>query len=354
MNEHEQEQANRLGRAWDAFVSGTESREIAPDLLAEIQFAQEVLAVPNAAPATRDAIWMQVSGRDLPATISTASVATSPNGVANAHEPAFVAPAALRRWERLLVIWRIIAIGAFAGFAAGFVAGIWTRLAMRVAGFLTIDRNRYLLTEADARVGEITFDGTMFLAVFAAFTGIFGGLLYVGIRRWLPSQPLLRAVSYGVLLLAVFGFILMDENNSDYRLFGPAWLNVATFSLTYIVFGVLASLVAEWLDARVGAFSLRRPATRRNWLAMLLLTPFGGLGLVTIAILAVSGIGIEAVRIMVLLAVLAIAFTLISRLSRWPWLQSPYVYRLGLTAALLPALFGVYLTTQGIVGILTG
>ena len=353
MNEHERDQANRLGRAWDAFVSGTESHNIAPDLLAEIEFAQEMLAVPSAAPATRDLIWQQVTGRSLPSAISTASVAASPNGLPATHD---LAPAAnvARRRDAWLAAWRIIAIGAFAGFAAGFLAGIWTRIAMRVAGFLTIDRHRYLLTEANARVGEITLGGTLFLAMFAAVIGIAGGVLYIAVRRWLPGSGIVRATSYGVLLLGVFGFFVMDENNQDYQLFGPVWLNVGTFSLTYIVYGVATSLIAESLDARVGMFSLGRSTIWGTRLATLVLTPFGFLGLGAIASVAVSGFGFGAVRIMVPFLALAIALSLASRSARWTWLQSPYVHRLGLTAALLPALLGVYLTTQGIVGILTG
>jgi hypothetical protein len=353
MNEHEQEQARRLGRAWDALVSGAEARDIPPDLLAEIRFAQEVLAVPDAAPATRDVIWRQVSGRDLPAAVSTASVVASSNGMATTHNLAPTAAFAPRRRGAWLAAWRIIAIGAVAGFAAGFLAGIWTRIAMRVSGFLTIDRNRYLLTENDARVGDITLGGTLFLGFFVAAIGILGGLLYVSIRRWLPRSLPLRAVTYGALLLAVFGFILMDENNPDYQLFGPAWVNVFTFSLTYVVFGVLASLFAEWLDVHVAPFRLGHGASWRGRLSTLVLAPFGLLVLLLFPPILTIGGNASAVMLLGWLGVAGLLL-LVARTRPWEWLQSPVVYRIGLTAALVPALFGVYLTAQGVVGILTG
>jgi hypothetical protein len=354
MNEHEQTRANQLGRAWDAFVSGTEPHETAPDLLAEIQFVQEILAVPTPAPATRGAVWQQIGGRSLPAAVSAAAAAASPNGVAVTHVLAPAAPTSSRQRDAWLALWRIIAIGAMAGFSAGFLAGIWTRIAMRVAGVLTIDRNRFLLTENDARVGDITVGGTMSLAMFVALSGVFGGLLYVAIRRWLPGPAPHRAVSYGGLLLAVFGFILMDENNPDYQLFGPAWVNVFTFSLTYIVFGILASLFAEWLDAHLGALSLGRSATWRTRLITVVLIPFGFLGMFYILVATLSVAGLERSWILTLAAATAGVAVLALRSTRWSWPQTPVIARLGVAATLVPAFFGVYLTTQGIVGILTG
>jgi hypothetical protein len=194
----------------------------------------------------------------------------------------------------------------------------------------------------------------MFLAMCAAMIGIVGGVLYVAIRRWLPGPLLVRATSYGALLLAVFGFVVMDDTNRDYQLFGPTWLNVVTFSLTYIVFGVLASLLAEWLDARVVALPLPRDATWRTRLVALVLSPFAVLGLGAIGVTAVSGLGFESARVMFLLMALVGIVSAVIRSAGWTRLQSPSLARLGYASALLPALFGVYLTLQGIVGILTG
>lgn len=354
MNPDEQERARRLGRAWDDMVRGLGPAEADPARLADIQFAQEVTAVPAAPADLRATIWQQLNGRSLPSTMSTVAVAPSPNGVAARRDLTPSKALASHRRDVLVAAWRIIAIGTLGGFAAGFAAGIWTRLAMRVAGFLTIDRNRGVLTENEARVGEMTLDGTLGLAVFVALIGIFGGLLYVAIRRWLPAPLVIRAVSYGGLLLAVFGFILMDENNPDYRLFGPAWLNVFTFSLTYIVFGVLASLTIEWLDTHLGHVSLRRSAPWRTRLATIVLMPFGVMGLFAISGSVLSVVGLGRLWMIAISLAMIGALPLALRSTRWSWPQHPVVSRLGLAARLVPAFFGVYLTTQGIAGILTG
>ena len=354
MNPHEQERASQLGRHWDDFVQGASPPNADAELLADIQFVQEVAAVPSPPSGLRARIWQGVGDRNLAATVSTATMAASPNGVA--HEPEPVAAPATR--TRPAIDWpglyRLLAVGVLAGMAAGFAAGLWTRIAMRMAGFLTVGRNRGLLTENDAVVGQITFGGTLFLAMFAATIGIAGGILYMAVRRWLPAHPLVRALSYGVLLFAVFGFVLMDEHNPDYHFFGPPWLNVGTFSLTYVVYGVLASLAAERLDIRLPRWTLHRAAGWRGRFATLAMTPFGAIGMLTVLVVLMSGVRDPATGI---LAAILLLFGL-SRVIRLPaWSAgalSPVLRRAGALAILVPGLFGFFLTVQGVVGILTG
>lgn len=356
MNPNEQERASQLGRLWDSLARGDAPTDADARLFAEIQFVQEVTAVPSPPPALRARIWQGVGDRNLAAAVSTATVAASPNGAAHALEPVPV-PASRSR-NRPAIDWpglyRLLAIGVLAGMAAGFAAGLWTRIAMRVAGFLTVDRNRGLLTENDAVVGQITFGGTLFLAMFAAVIGIAGGILYMVVRRWLPRHPLVRALSYGVLLFAVFGFVLMDEHNPDYHFFGPPWLNVGTFSLTYVVYGVLTSLAAERLSIRLPRWTLGRTAGGRARLASLAMTPFGAIGLLTVLVVLMTGVRDPATGI------LAAIFFLygLSRVIRLPaWntgALSPALRRAGALAILVPGLLGLFLTIQGVVGILTG
>jgi len=355
MNLEEQERAARLGRAWDSLVSGTGGHDGNPAAFADIQFVQELTAVPAAPTGLRATIWQQVNGRSLASTMSTVVVAPSPNGVA--HPPARPVEARVGptttagAWRTAL---RIIAIGAMAGFGAGFLAGLWTRAAMRLSGFLTVDRNRGLLTENDAVVGQVTLDGTLFLAFFAAALGILGGVLYVAIRRWLPGRSLLRAGTYGLLLFAVFGFVVMDEHNPDYRLFGPTWLNVGTFSLTYLVYGSAVSLIAEWLERRLPRLSFARAAGAGTIVASLALSFFGAVGIMAIASVFLASRGSMAAAILAAM----LALYVVSRFARIPALSpqawSPLVRRAGGLAMLVPGFFGVYLTIQGIAGIFAG
>lgn len=315
MNPEELERASRLGRAFDDFVSGNATGDTNTELLADIQFVREVTAVPVAPPGLQDMIWRQVNWQSLPSSISSVSIAPSPNGVAkHGLVPEQVNHSTGVRSFDWPGMYRLLAIAVIAGFTAGFVTGLWTRVAMRLAGMLTADRNRGLLTESDAIIGEITVGGTITLAMTGAFAGLVGGLLYIAIRQWLPAHRGLRAMSFGLLLFAVFGFIVMDEHNPDYQLFGPVWLNVGTFSLSYLIFGVLASVFAEGLDRSIPvAHAQLRSATGKRWLDLALI-PFVGVGLLTIVVTMLIGVGDIAARLMVALILFPVAWRLVSRL----------------------------------------
>jgi hypothetical protein len=365
MNPSEQDRASQLGRLWDNLTPGETASSTDAELLADIQFVREVTAVPLPPPALAAQIWQHVGNQDLTAMVSTTVVFASPNGVAHRPKPEATPihqeqqpntlPAEHRRHMLDLAgLYRLLAIGVLAGFVAGLVASSWTRLAMRLAGFLTVDQNRGLLTTAEAVVGEITFGGTLFLGIFGGVVGIAGGLLYITIRGWLPTHPMIRAVAYGVLLFVVFGFVVMDEHNPDYQRFGPAWLNVCTFSLTYVIYGVIASLVAERLIAQVPRWTLHRTEGRLARLVSLALTPFGAIGLLAIPIILVTGLGNPASAIIAAIFLL-FAIPRVIQLPAWnPGAHFPAWRRVSALAILVPGLVGVFLTIQGVAGILAG
>jgi hypothetical protein len=250
--------------------------------------------------------------------------------------------------------YRLAAIGALAGFAGGFGAGVWVRLAMRVSGILTEDRNRRILTEADAVVGKATFDGTQFIVLAASFLGIVGGVLFMAIRQWLPASPLVRAVSFSGLMLAIFGFVLLDEHNPDFQLFGPAWLNVGMYGLTYLVYGGLVSVLAERLVARVPHLALRRSAGWRVRLATLALVPVGALGVLSIVGVFVAGAENGAAAIFATMFLLLGLVRIVRIPLRNAWVSAPAMWRAGILSVLIPGLIGFWLTVQGIAGILFG
>ena len=355
MNPEEQERAWRFGRAWDALVSGTSTGDADPEYLADIQFTQEITSVPPAPPGLQALVWQQIGGHSLPSSISSASVAPGSNGVTNEVIALDLTKHAVRpRSTEWLSVYRLLAIAVIGGFSAGLLSGLWMRLAMRIAGALTIERNRGLLTESDAVVGEFTLGGTIFLSMTVAVVGVAGGLVYMAIRKWLPTQRLLRAFSFGVLLFIVFGFIVMDEHNPDYQRFGPTWLNVGTLSLTYLVFGVLASIFIEGLDRSIPVAPDRTwSATGKRWLDLALI-PFAGIGLLAVVVTTLMGVGEVSARLVAALILVPVAWRLAPRLSLGIDPRSPALATVGLCAVLLPSLFGLYLTLQGVVGIFAG
>ncbi len=131
----------------------------------------------------------------------------------------------------------ILVSGNLAGLIAGLIAGgIGSRLAMRILA-LTSPGAQGAITEAREVVGEITLVGTLFLLAAGAALGMGGGLAYVAIRRWLPSQG--KGLAFGLLMLAVSGRVLVNPDNIDFVILDPAWLGITMFALLPILFGLL-------------------------------------------------------------------------------------------------------------------
>jgi hypothetical protein len=354
----------RLGDFWDALLTG--HSESSPessadrDLLSTIRDLYLLDDAPTPDSALQATIWHEITGEAMPVADFVPLPVTLPssNGkVAHANAPSLrpVGPASVRTWQRgveiVLGVVRFLAIGAVAGFGAGFITGIGARLAMRVSGYLTSSNNRGLLTDNDNVVGQITLAGTLSLALQAGAIGVLGGLIYLSIRSRLPGTGRWRGLIYGGLLLATFGFVVMDEHNPDYRRFGPPALNVMTFSLIYVLFGVVAAPLTDLIDRITPRWSLTRPHRVRAWLLFVVMTPFAVIGAFAV-LFAIAVGGLASVAILAGLGVVApLIWWVLRRLgqSHRPWLQPAFA---GYVVVGASCLIGFFLTARGIAGIL--
>jgi len=143
---------------------------------------------------------------------------------------------------------RHVGAAAISGVIAGvLVAGLAGRIAMRVAGFTSRPELSGTLTSNGNRVGDITFEGTLALALFVGVaTGVGGGILYASAEPWLRSRRW-KGLIFGMGLLAALGFTVLDATNIDFKRFGVPVLNVAMFAALFIVFG----LAIAWSFDRV-------------------------------------------------------------------------------------------------------
>ncbi len=350
-------EASRLSRIWDGLIAGVPSRnEDDAALLADIHLVEQSARVPAAPPDLKVRVWNDLMRQASPSPSAAVNTrAFEPNG----HLPNQVIPGrrqgrARPRTAMVLSLSRWIAIGVIAGFAAGFATGLWARVAMRLAGILTVDRNRGLLTENDAVVGQISMGGTLSLAMFGAMIGVAGGLVYAAIRTWLPRNEWLRAIGFGALLLAVFGFVVMDPGNPDYRRFGPPWFNVLTFSLAYLICGTGISFVADRLDRRIPmlGWQATRPMRSLTWLVAL--APFTLIGVIAITFGLVNLVTVVAGRIVLFPLMMLLIWRVSGR-----WFNDADLRRRGNlflrnVALLAPAAVGVFLTARSVFAILTG
>jgi hypothetical protein len=145
---------------------------------------------------------------------------------------------------------RTIGVNTLGGLIAAFiVGGIGSRIAMRISAAATGPLCPTLITENGNRCGEITLGGTIFLLLFAAlFFGIPGGLVYAAMRPWLRRLGRWHGLVFGLLLLIIFGSVIIDGGNKDFRLFAQPLVNVALFAVLFPLFGLLMAPLVRWLD----------------------------------------------------------------------------------------------------------
>ena len=159
-----------------------------------------------------------------------------------------------RALRRLLFL---IAICLLGGLVAGVLAGgLGSRLAMRIVALLAPERDQGTLTHAQAIVGDISFDGTLFLIGAGGALGLLGGLLHPAVRAWMPGRAIGRGLTFGTLLLILFGSLIIEGNNPDFRRFVPSPVSVALFASLFVLYGVLLAAIVERLD-RSGSGALQ-------------------------------------------------------------------------------------------------
>jgi hypothetical protein len=113
---------------------------------------------------------------------------------------------------------------------------------MRVITLLNDDR-RGVTTDASATVGEVSLEGTISLLALGTIAGVLGGLLYLGLRRWLWVPPAWRGVAFGAVTLVTVGQPLFDPANVDFQIFEPVLAVFALFAALFFINGmVLAPL----------------------------------------------------------------------------------------------------------------
>lgn len=150
------------------------------------------------------------------------------------------------REERLVELARQATAILVAALVSGFiVAGVGARVFMLVTRLLAPER-RGFITEAQARVGEVTAGGTVFLVLFVGLFGAIAvGWTLAATEPWLGWAGRFRGVAVGVVLLLIFGRVVLDPDNIDFALLGDQEVTIAMVSLLYVLAGVVAVWVRD-------------------------------------------------------------------------------------------------------------
>jgi hypothetical protein len=126
-----------------------------------------------------------------------------------------------------------LAGGAICGIAAGVVAGIGARVAMRMVAVGVPDPIRSL--------PMFTAEGTAMILVSVAFAGAPFGALFALAHDRLPGPNRARGLLFGVAMLVMFGplfFTLAREEFLSYQ-------RMVLFAFLFPLFGVAAGLAFE-------------------------------------------------------------------------------------------------------------
>ena len=180
-----------------------------------------------------------------------------------------------------------LTVAVTSGLGAGILAaGAGGRLVMRLLAVTAGADAQGRITDAEQLVG--------FVVVTALFFGLFSGLVYVLLHRWLPAGRA-GGLAYGVLLLVVAGTRLepLRRDNPDFDLVGPGWLSVAAFAALVVFHGLLVAALAGRLSRAVPllAASPGAIAAHAPLLLLLVLVPLGLLAaIVGVLVVAASRI----------------------------------------------------------------
>jgi hypothetical protein len=251
--------------------------------------------------------------------------------------------------ERLsAVVGRASGMMAGAVLASVLVLGMGGRWMMRVLAATSPESAQGRLTDAEERVGEVTFEGTI---GFVVFIGLFGGLfslaVIVVLRRWLPRRSLgagLVVAGLGAGLLArPTGFV--DPHNRDFLILSPAWLAVLLALALMVLHGLLLVVLVDrwsgrWVGPKRSGLELSgEESPRRRWVA---LVPF-------VVVLALSAVVV--VPALIIIAVVSYAIFVLPRLGHVAWLRRSEIP--GRWAVGAAGLMGAIWTAMGAVEVLT-
>ena len=186
-------------------------------------------------------------------------------------------PATTTVGEAALGALRSLGTCLLAGMIAGLlVAGLGGRLVMRVLAATSGDAAQGRATDAEEIVGEITLGGTIAFLIFVGLAaGVFAAVVYMLLRRALPSTAGPAGLLLGVVLLGTIGVIdPLSPDNVDFAILEPTWLAVLLVVATGLLLGTTFTAVTAWLINRAPRWVVFIPAL------LLPIPPFAAAGLI--------------------------------------------------------------------------
>ncbi len=132
-----------------------------------------------------------------------------------------------------------VSLGILAGMLGGVVAGVGARVAMRIVALAT------------SGVGSFSLGGTLAILIVGVILGMPFGMLFVGVRRWLPGAPLWKGLIFGAALALIFVAppFLLIEPEGELALVSPL-IGLGLFAPLPLAYGVVVAFAAERLGQK--------------------------------------------------------------------------------------------------------
>jgi MFS family permease len=182
------------------------------------------------------------------------------------------APTELTWQQDLEASSRRLSAGVVGGLVAGaIVGGVVGRFAMFVLRVTSDPSLHGVKTDDGFIIGRFSTE-SLFLLIATAALGVLGGILYIGVRSWLPERQ--RAALAGVFGGIVGGALVIGPDGLDFTALDPLPLAVGMFVALPALYGVTLSLFVERLLREDSRFN-----RSKGWL----------LGLLPLLAIAASG-----------------------------------------------------------------
>ena len=101
------------------------------------------------------------------------------------------------------------------------------------------------LTEDQFIVGEMTLGDTVGLVLLGTFVGAVSGLIYLGLRRWMPVPPAVRGLAFGYGSLVTGGLLFINPDRVDFRIFEPVLLPIGLFAALFLTGGFFLATLTD-------------------------------------------------------------------------------------------------------------
>lgn len=151
---------------------------------------------------------------------------------------------------RFVGVLREITAGGLAGLAAGvIVAGVGSRLVMRLTSLVGPSTSIGRTTDTGFRVGTVTLSGSLEVLLFLGLGfGVLGGIFLVIVWPWVSAWGHWRGAAVGGFVLAAGSTEAIDPHNIDFFILGNRTFLVALFVAMFFAWSFLAVWIRDVVE----------------------------------------------------------------------------------------------------------